>query len=123
MAAISAVLGGVLMLTACGGGDEGGAKGGGDTAKSQSDVDAAAAKDAAKVKITIAPKDGATNVGLDTTAVSVADGTLTAVELKTSEGATRGGAGDGAGAPGGAAPPRPAWRRAWGPPLPTCPPR
>ncbi|MEU2391029.1 Ig-like domain-containing protein [Streptomyces sp. NPDC007369] len=97
MAAVSAVLGGVLMLTACGGGDEDKAKGGGDTAKSQSDVDAAAAKDASKAKITITPKDGATNVGLDTTAVSVADGTLTAVELKTSEGAAVAGkiAGDG----------------------------
>ncbi|MFK0254338.1 Ig-like domain-containing protein [Streptomyces sp. NPDC090445] len=97
MAAISAVLGGVLMLTACGGGDEDKAKGGGDAAKSQSDVDAAAAKDASKAKITIAPKDGATNVGIDTTAVSVADGTLTAVELKTSEGAAVAGkiAGDG----------------------------
>lgn len=97
MAAVSAVLGGVLMLTACGGGDEDKAKGGGDTAKSQSDVDAAAAKDASKAKITIAPKDGSTNVGIDTTAVSVADGTLTAVELKTSEGAAVAGriAGDG----------------------------
>ncbi|MFD7626106.1 Ig-like domain-containing protein [Streptomyces sp. NPDC059851] len=97
MAAISAVLGGVLMLTACGGGDDDKAKGGGDAAKSQSDVDAAAAKDASKAKITITPKDGSTNVGLDTTGVTVADGTLTAVELKTSEGAAVAGkiAGDG----------------------------
>ncbi|CAL9524436.1 L,D-transpeptidase 2 [Streptomyces sp. enrichment culture] len=85
MGAISALLGGVLMLTACTGGDE--KAGGGDTNKSQSDVDAAAAKDASKAKITITPKDGTDNAGLDSTAVSVADGTLTAVELKTSEGA------------------------------------
>ncbi|MFD0719659.1 Ig-like domain-containing protein [Streptomyces globosus] len=85
MGAISALLGGVLMLTACTGGDE--KAGGGDTGKSQSDVDAAAAKDASKAKITITPKDGTDNAGLDSTAVSVADGTLTAVELKTSEGA------------------------------------
>lgn len=94
---ISAVLGGVLVLSACSGG-------GGDTpkasesSKSQADVDAAAAKDASKAKITITPKDGATNVGLnDATTVAVSDGTLTAVELKTSEGTAVAGkiAGDG----------------------------
>ncbi len=85
MGAISALLGGVLMLTACTGGDE--KAGGGDANKSQSEVDAAAAKDASKAKITITPKDGTDNASLDSTAVSVADGTLTAVELKTSEGA------------------------------------
>ncbi|MFD9728568.1 Ig-like domain-containing protein [Streptomyces sp. NPDC059072] len=85
--AISAVLGGVLVLSACndgGGGDKPNAS---DSSKSQADVDAAAAKDASKAKITITPKDGATNVGLnDATTVAVSDGTLTAVELKTSEG-------------------------------------
>ncbi|MFF0214054.1 L,D-transpeptidase [Streptomyces vinaceus] len=89
LVAISAVLGGVLVLSACGGGDDGKGKGG-DTSsgKSQSDVDAAAAKDASKAKITITPKDGTTNVGLNDAAnVAVTDGTLTAVELKTSEGA------------------------------------
>ncbi len=85
--AISAVLGGVLMLTACGGGDDAKPKGG-ESGKAQADVDAAAAKDASKAKITITPKDGATNVGLnDAATVAVADGTLTLVELKTSEGA------------------------------------
>ncbi|GAA2612723.1 Ig-like domain-containing protein [Streptomyces spororaveus] len=85
--AISAVLGGVLMLTACGGGDDAKPKGG-ESGNAQADVDAAAAKDASKAKITITPKDGATNVGLNDAAnVAVADGTLTQVELKTSEGA------------------------------------
>lgn len=84
--AISAVLGGVLMLTACGGGDDAKPKGS-ETGKAQADADAAAAKDASKAKITITPKDGATNVGLNDAAnVAVADGTLTLVELKTSEG-------------------------------------
>ncbi|MFD9478052.1 Ig-like domain-containing protein [Streptomyces nojiriensis] len=86
LVAISAVLGGVLMLTACGGGDDAKPKGS-ETGKAQADADAAAAKDASKAKITITPKDGATNVGLNDAAnVAVADGTLTLVELKTSEG-------------------------------------
>ncbi|MFF4425813.1 Ig-like domain-containing protein [Streptomyces sp. NPDC001549] len=86
LVAISAVLGGVLMLTACGGGDDAKPKGS-ETGKAQADADAAAAKDTSKAKITITPKDGATNVGLNDAAnVAVADGTLTLVELKTSEG-------------------------------------
>lgn len=83
---MSAVLGGVLMLAACGGGD-GDKPAASETSKSQADVDAAAAKDASKARIAITPKDGATNVGLnDATNVAVSDGTLTSVELKTSEG-------------------------------------
>ncbi|MFD6185815.1 Ig-like domain-containing protein [Streptomyces goshikiensis] len=88
LVAISAVLGGVLVLSACdGGGDD--PKGKGEpTAKSQAEVDAAAAKDASKAKIVITPKDGATNIALNEgTTVAVTDGTLTQVELKTSEGA------------------------------------
>lgn len=84
--AVSAVLGGVLVLSACsgGGGDKPAAS---ESSKSQADVDAAAAKDTSKARITITPKDGATNVGLnDSTTVAVSDGTLTQVELKTSEG-------------------------------------
>ncbi len=85
--AVSAVLGGVLVLSACSG--EGGDKpSASETSKSQADVDAAAAKDASKARIAITPKDGATNVGLnDATNVAVTDGTLTKVELKSSEGA------------------------------------
>ncbi|MFJ3722384.1 Ig-like domain-containing protein [Streptomyces sp. NPDC090045] len=88
LAAISVVLGGVLMLSACNGGGDDKPKGNGEASKSQAEVDAAAAKDASKAKITITPKDGATNVGLNDAAnVAVSDGTLTLVELKTSEGA------------------------------------
>ncbi|MCJ1677782.1 Ig-like domain-containing protein [Streptomyces sp. APSN-46.1] len=89
LVAISAVLGGVLVLSACnGGGDEKPEGKGESTAKSQAEVDAAAAKDASKAKITITPKDGSTNVALnDGATVAVSDGTLTQVELKTSEGA------------------------------------
>ncbi|MFD4870305.1 Ig-like domain-containing protein [Streptomyces sp. NPDC058412] len=88
LAAISVVLGGVLMLSACNDGGDDKPKGNGEASKSQAEVDAAAAKDASKAKITITPKDGATNVGLNDAAnVAVSDGTLTLVELKSSEGA------------------------------------
>ncbi|MEV7446584.1 Ig-like domain-containing protein [Streptomyces sp. NPDC091204] len=87
LAAISVVLGGVLMLSACNDGGDDKPKGNGEASKSQAEADAAAAKDASKAKITITPKDGATNVGLNDAAnVAVSDGTLTLVELKTSEG-------------------------------------
>ncbi|MFH7593782.1 Ig-like domain-containing protein [Streptomyces racemochromogenes] len=85
LVAVSAVLGGVLMLSAC---NDGGADKSQDgTAKSQADVDAAAAKDASKAKIAITPKDGATNIATtDGASVTVSDGTLTKVELKSSDG-------------------------------------
>lgn len=86
LVAVSAVLGGVLVLSACngGGGDKPNAS---ESSKSQADVDAAAAKDASKARIAITPKDGATNVGLNDSAnVAVSDGTLTQVELKSAEG-------------------------------------
>ncbi|WP_330332280.1 Ig-like domain-containing protein [Streptomyces sp. NBC_00536] len=86
LVAAAAVLGGVLVLSACNGGDGKAAGSGDKTSKSQADVDAAAAKDTSKARIVIAPKDGATNVGLNNAAVTVSDGTLTKVELKTSEG-------------------------------------
>lgn len=86
LAAASALLGGVLVLTACSGDDSAG--GGEPTKKSQADADAAAAAAASKARIEIAPKDGATNVGINSsTTVTVADGTLTLVEMKTAEGA------------------------------------
>ncbi|MEV7416452.1 Ig-like domain-containing protein [Streptomyces sp. NPDC089919] len=88
LAAASALLGGVLVLTACGGGDDDAAGNTDATKKSQADADAAAAKDASKARIAIQPKNGATNVGINSAAsVTVADGTLTQVEMKTSEGA------------------------------------
>ncbi|MFG2622307.1 Ig-like domain-containing protein [Streptomyces sp. NPDC048507] len=87
LVAVSAVLGGVLMLSACNDGGSEKAQGNGETGKSQADVDAAAAKDTSKARIAITPKDGATNIGLnDATNVTVSDGTLTKVELKTTDG-------------------------------------
>ncbi|MDJ0385729.1 Ig-like domain-containing protein [Streptomyces sp. G-G2] len=87
LVAASAVLGGVLVLSACNDGGGKPAGNGSATSKSQADVDAAAAKDTSKARIAIAPKDGSTNVGLNNATVAVSDGTLTKVELKTSEGA------------------------------------
>ncbi|MEV7725706.1 Ig-like domain-containing protein [Streptomyces sp. NPDC087917] len=88
LVAVSAVLGGVLMLSACNDGGTEKSQGSAETGKSQKDVDAAAAKDTSKARIAITPKDGATNVGLnDATNVTVSDGTLTKVELKTVDGA------------------------------------
>lgn len=85
--AVSAVLGGVLMLSACNDAGDDKAKSSAETGKSQADVDAAAAKDTSKARIAITPKDGATNIGLnDATNVTVSDGTLTKVELKTTDG-------------------------------------
>lgn len=85
--AVSAVLGGVLMLSACNDAGNDKAKSSAETGKSQADVDAAAAKDTSKARIAITPKDGATNIGLnDATNVTVSDGTLTKVELKTTDG-------------------------------------
>ncbi|MFJ6936945.1 Ig-like domain-containing protein [Streptomyces sp. NPDC101132] len=87
LAAASALLGGVLVLTACNG-DDNGAGSADTTKKSQEEADAAAAKDTSKARIAISPKNGATNVGINSsTEVTVADGTLTSVEMKTSEGA------------------------------------
>ncbi|MFD8984486.1 Ig-like domain-containing protein [Streptomyces sp. NPDC059564] len=87
LVAVSAVLGGVLMLSACNDAGDDKAKNSTETGKSQADVDAAAAKDTSKARIAITPKDGATNIGLnDATNVTVSDGTLTKVELKTTDG-------------------------------------
>ncbi|MCX5376305.1 Ig-like domain-containing protein [Streptomyces sp. NBC_00091] len=87
LVAVSAVLGGVLMLSACNDGGADKPQGSAEKGKSQAEVDAAAAKDASKAKIAIAPKDGSTNVALnDGASVTVSDGTLTKVELKTTEG-------------------------------------
>ncbi|MGP3985139.1 L,D-transpeptidase [Streptomyces sp. KR80] len=81
LAAAAALLGGVLTLTACGGdgGDEGGTDG---RAKSQAQVDRQAAKDASDARITITPKDGANNAGINNDVkVKVAGGKLTKVAM------------------------------------------
>ncbi|MGK5629068.1 L,D-transpeptidase [Streptomyces sp. URMC 123] len=81
LAAAAALLGGVLTLTACGG-DDGGAKDTGDRAKSQAQVDKAAAADASDARITISPKDGANNAGIaNDVKVAVSEGKLTKVTM------------------------------------------
>ncbi|MDF6019167.1 Ig-like domain-containing protein [Streptomyces sp. JH34] len=86
--AASALLGGVLVLSACS--DDGGTNTGAsaDSSKtSQSQVDEAAAKDASEAQITIAPKNGATNASINNAAiVTVAKGKLTEVTMTTAEG-------------------------------------
>ncbi|MFJ4120320.1 hypothetical protein DLE01_19205 [Streptomyces sp. FT05W] len=86
--AASALLGGVLVLSACS--DDGGTNTGAsaDSSKtSQSQVDEAAAKDASEAQITIAPKNGATNASINNAAiVTVAKGKLTEVTMTTAAG-------------------------------------
>ena len=88
--AASALLGGVLVLSACS--DDGGTNAGAsaDSSKtSQAQVDEAAAKDASEAQITIAPKNGATNASINNAAiVTVAKGKLTEVTMTTSAGDT-----------------------------------
>ncbi|MEV5505742.1 L,D-transpeptidase [Streptomyces orinoci] len=84
LVAAAAVLGGVLTLAACnGGGDKSDGKD-----KSQSSVDAAAAKDASQAQIKIEPKSGTNNAGItaDATQVTVSDGELTSVKMTTDKG-------------------------------------
>ncbi|MEU2027240.1 Ig-like domain-containing protein [Streptomyces sp. NPDC016469] len=85
--AASALLGGVLVLSAC---DDGGDKGGPspESSKSQAaDVDKAAAQETSEAQITIAPKNGATNASINNAAkVTVAKGKLTAVTMTTADG-------------------------------------
>ncbi|MEU9360791.1 Ig-like domain-containing protein [Streptomyces sp. NPDC048301] len=86
--AASALLGGVLVLSACS--DDGGSAPGtsADSSKtSQAQVDEAAAKDTSEAQITIAPKNGATNASINNAAmVTVAKGKLTSVTMTTAEG-------------------------------------
>ncbi|MFJ8788056.1 Ig-like domain-containing protein [Streptomyces sp. NPDC102462] len=80
----SALLGGVLVLTGCSGGDAK-AEGGKDT--SQAKVDEAAAKKTSVAQITITPKDGSNNASINNSAaVTVAKGTLTNVTMTTADG-------------------------------------
>ncbi|MEU3221653.1 Ig-like domain-containing protein [Streptomyces sp. NPDC006976] len=85
--AASALLGGVLVLSAC---DDGGDKGGPspESSKSQAaDVDKAAAQETSEAQITISPKNGATNASINNAAkVTVAKGKLTAVTMTTAAG-------------------------------------
>ncbi|QEV22482.1 L,D-transpeptidase [Streptomyces alboniger] len=84
LAAVSALVGGVLVLSACNGDDGDKASGG---KESQSRVDEAAAKKTSAAQIRIAPKNGSDNASINSAAkVSVSDGTLTAVTMKTGAG-------------------------------------
>ncbi|MFJ6010740.1 Ig-like domain-containing protein [Streptomyces sp. NPDC092952] len=83
--AASALLGGVLVLTACN--DDGGSADGSNQSQA-SEVDKAAAQDASEAQISISPKNGATNASINNDAkVTVAKGTLTQVAMTTTAGA------------------------------------
>ncbi|MFF4354996.1 Ig-like domain-containing protein [Streptomyces sp. NPDC001530] len=83
----SALLGGVLVLSACsGGGDKASASDGGD-GTSQAKVDEAAAKKTSEAQIKITPKDGSDNASINNAAaVTVSKGTLTSVTMQTASG-------------------------------------
>ncbi|MFF8915351.1 Ig-like domain-containing protein [Streptomyces sp. NPDC015032] len=83
LVAASALLGGVLVLTACSDGSSAdGSK------NSQAAADKAAAEDASEAQIAIAPKNGATNASINKDAkVTVTKGTLSEVTMTTSAGA------------------------------------
>ncbi|MFE2943560.1 Ig-like domain-containing protein [Streptomyces sp. NPDC059255] len=87
LAAASAVLGGVLVLSACSGGD--GEKTSAESSKTSSQVqaDEAAAKETSEAQIAVAPKNGATNVGINNDAkVTVTKGELTDVKMTAADG-------------------------------------
>ncbi|MEV0218028.1 Ig-like domain-containing protein [Streptomyces sp. NPDC050704] len=84
----SALLGGVLVLSACSGGGDS-AKGGDDggDGTSQAKVDEAAAKKTSEAQIKITPKDGTDNASINNdAAVAVTKGTLTDVTMETASG-------------------------------------
>ncbi|MEU9150961.1 Ig-like domain-containing protein [Streptomyces sp. NPDC048417] len=85
LVAASALLGGVLVLTACSGSDDK-ASGSGESSQAQSDQ--AAAKKSSQADITITPKDGSSNASINNSAaVTVSKGTLTGVTMTTADGA------------------------------------
>ncbi|WP_344497305.1 L,D-transpeptidase [Streptomyces enissocaesilis] len=86
--AASALLSGVLVLSACSeGGDRSGTTAAESSKKSQAEVDEAAAKDTSEARIAITPKGGADNVSINRgTEVTVSDGKLTEVTMTSSAG-------------------------------------
>ncbi|MEU1225071.1 Ig-like domain-containing protein [Streptomyces sp. NPDC005828] len=87
LAAAAAVLGGVLVLSACNDGDKGGSASDSATQQSQAQVDEAAAQKTSKAQITISPKNGAQNASINNDAkVSVTEGKLTSVTMTSAEG-------------------------------------
>ncbi|MFF4956758.1 L,D-transpeptidase [Streptomyces sp. NPDC001222] len=84
LVAASALLGGMLVLTACSGGSK--AASGGDST-SQAKVDEAAAQKSSQAQIKITPGDGSDNASINNAAkVTVAKGTLTQVTMTTASG-------------------------------------
>ncbi|MFE9171530.1 Ig-like domain-containing protein [Streptomyces kebangsaanensis] len=84
LTAASALLGGVLVLTACSGSSDA-AGSGGDT--SQARADKAAAQESSEAQIKITPADGSDNASINNSAaVTVAKGTLTKVAMTTVDG-------------------------------------
>ncbi|GAA2905914.1 Ig-like domain-containing protein [Streptomyces mexicanus] len=81
--ASSALLGGVLVLSACSGGGDAAGKDGDSTAK----ADKAAAQETSDAQIKITPADGSDNASINNSAaVTVTKGTLTNVTMTTSDG-------------------------------------
>ncbi|MFD9910045.1 Ig-like domain-containing protein [Streptomyces sp. NPDC059063] len=86
LVAVSALVGGVLVLSACSGDD--GDKDSSGGRESQSKVDEAAAQKTSAAKIAIAPKNGSDNASINSDAkVTVSEGALTSVVMKAEGGA------------------------------------
>ncbi|WP_329256363.1 Ig-like domain-containing protein [Streptomyces sp. NBC_01478] len=86
LVAASALLGGVLVLTACSGSDDK-SSGSDSSQSSQSKADEAAAKKSSEAQIKITPADGSDNASINNSAtVTVSKGTLTAVTMTTGDG-------------------------------------
>ncbi|MFF7600046.1 L,D-transpeptidase [Streptomyces mirabilis] len=84
--AASALIGGVLVLSACSSGD-GSKASASDGETSQAQADAAAAKKSSQAQIKITPADGSDNASINNAAaVTVSKGTLTAVTMTTESG-------------------------------------
>ncbi len=87
----SALLGGVLVLSACSGGDSSASDGG--DSSSQARADEAAAKKSSEAQIKITPADGSNNASINNSAaVTVKKGTLTEVTMTTADGTAVAGA-------------------------------
>ncbi|MEU3280309.1 L,D-transpeptidase [Streptomyces antibioticus] len=81
----SALLGGVLVLSACSSGDSSASDGG--DRSSQARADEAAAQKSSEAQIEITPKDGSDNASINNSAaVTVSKGTLTEVKMTTADG-------------------------------------
>ncbi|MET9773033.1 Ig-like domain-containing protein [Streptomyces sp. NPDC006367] len=86
LAVASALLGSVLVLSACSSNDAD-ASGGGESGTSQAQVDEAAAKKTSEAQIKITPGNGSNNASINNSAtVTVSKGTLTEVRMTSSDG-------------------------------------